>query len=73
MFFKKGLKDSSLIYKLTMKNPRISEEMLAIANKYVLTGIPTETLARIRSWVSRTNPAHPRAVRRRGSRNTGLG
>jgi hypothetical protein len=36
MFFKKGLRDSSLICKLTMKNPRTSEEMLAIANKYTL-------------------------------------
>jgi hypothetical protein len=34
MFFKKGLRDSSLICKLAMKNPRTSEEMLAIANKY---------------------------------------
>jgi hypothetical protein len=33
MFFKKGLKDSVLIHKLAMKNPRTSEEMLAIANK----------------------------------------
>jgi hypothetical protein len=36
MFFKKGLRDSSLIRKLTMKNPRTSEEMLVIANKYAL-------------------------------------
>jgi hypothetical protein len=36
MFFKKGLKDLSLIRKLTMKNPRTSKEMLAITNKYVL-------------------------------------
>jgi hypothetical protein len=36
MFFKKGLKDSSLIRKLAMKNPRASEEMLAITNKYAL-------------------------------------
>jgi hypothetical protein len=36
MFFKKGLRDSSLIRKLTMKNPRTSEQMLAIANKYAL-------------------------------------
>jgi hypothetical protein len=36
MFFKKGLRDSSLICKLTMKNPRTSEVMLAIANKYTL-------------------------------------
>jgi hypothetical protein len=37
MFFKKGRRDSSLIHKLSMKNPRTSEEMLAIANKYTLT------------------------------------
>jgi hypothetical protein len=36
MFFKKGLRDSSLICKLSMKNPRISKQMLAIANKYAL-------------------------------------
>jgi predicted HNH restriction endonuclease len=36
MFFKKGLRDSSLIYKLSMKNPKTSEEMLAITNKYAL-------------------------------------
>jgi hypothetical protein len=36
MFFKKGLRDSSLIRILAMKNPRTSEEMLAIANKYAL-------------------------------------
>jgi hypothetical protein len=36
LFFKKGLRDSSLIYKLAMRNPRISEEMLVIANKYAL-------------------------------------
>jgi hypothetical protein len=36
MFFKKGLRDSSLIHKLTMKNSRTSEEMLAIENKYPL-------------------------------------
>jgi hypothetical protein len=37
MFFTKGLRDSSLIRKLTMKNLRTSEEMFAIANKYALT------------------------------------
>jgi hypothetical protein len=37
MFFKKGLRDSSLIHKLAMKNPRASEEMLAITKKYALT------------------------------------
>jgi hypothetical protein len=36
MFFKKGLKDSSLIRKLAMKTPRTLEAMFAIANKYVL-------------------------------------
>jgi hypothetical protein len=36
MFFKKGLRGSSLIRKLTMKNPTTSEEMLAITNKYAL-------------------------------------
>jgi hypothetical protein len=36
MFFKKGLRDSSSIRKLTMKNPRTSEEMLSIANMYAL-------------------------------------
>jgi hypothetical protein len=36
MFFKKGLRDSSLICNLAMKNPRTSEEMLAITNKYAL-------------------------------------
>jgi hypothetical protein len=36
MFFKKGLRDSSLIRKLTMKSLKMSEEMLAIANKYAL-------------------------------------
>jgi hypothetical protein len=36
MFFKKGLMDPSLIRKLTMKNPRTSKKMFAIANKYAL-------------------------------------
>jgi hypothetical protein len=36
MFFKKGLWDTSLIRELTMKNPMMSEQMLAIANKYAL-------------------------------------
>jgi hypothetical protein len=34
MFFKKGLRDPSLIRKLTMKNPRMSEAMFTITNKY---------------------------------------
>jgi hypothetical protein len=36
MFFKKGLRDPSLIYKLAMKNPKTSEAMFTIANKYTL-------------------------------------
>jgi hypothetical protein len=36
MFFKKGLKDLSLIRKLIMKNLRTSKVMFAIANKYNL-------------------------------------
>jgi hypothetical protein len=36
MFFKKGLGDPSLIRKLTMKNPRMSEAMFTIANKYAM-------------------------------------
>jgi hypothetical protein len=36
MFLKKGLRDLSLICKLSMKNPRTSRDMFAIANKYAL-------------------------------------
>jgi hypothetical protein len=36
MFFKKGLRDPSLIRKLTMKSPRMLEAILAIDNKYAL-------------------------------------
>jgi hypothetical protein len=36
MFFKKGLRDPTLIQKLTMKNPITSEVMLAITNRYAL-------------------------------------
>jgi hypothetical protein len=36
MFFKKGLRDPSLIHKLTMKNPRMSVAMFTIPNKYAL-------------------------------------
>jgi hypothetical protein len=38
---KKGLRDLSLIRKLTMKNPRTSEAMFAIANKYALAEVVT--------------------------------
>jgi hypothetical protein len=36
LFLKKGLRDPSLIRKLIMKNPKISEAMFAITNKYAL-------------------------------------
>jgi hypothetical protein len=36
MFFKKGLRDLSLIHKLAMKNRMMLEEILAITNKYAL-------------------------------------
>jgi hypothetical protein len=36
MFFKKGLRDPSLIRKLTMKTPRTLEAMFAIANMYAM-------------------------------------
>jgi hypothetical protein len=36
MFFNKGLRDPALICKLAMKNPRTSEVMFAITNKYAL-------------------------------------
>jgi hypothetical protein len=36
MFFKKGLRDPSLIHKLAMKNSRTSKAIFAIANKYTL-------------------------------------
>jgi hypothetical protein len=37
MFFKKGLRDPSLIRKLITKNTRMLETMFIIANKYALT------------------------------------
>jgi hypothetical protein len=36
MFFKKGLRDSSLTRKLTMKIPRTLEQMFSITNKYAM-------------------------------------
>jgi hypothetical protein len=36
MFFTKGLRNISLIRKLTMKNPKTLEEMFTVANKYAL-------------------------------------
>jgi hypothetical protein len=36
MFFKKGLRDSSLIQKVTMKNRSTSEQMFSISNRYAV-------------------------------------
>jgi hypothetical protein len=36
MFFRKGLREPSLIRKLAMKNPRTSKEMFYIANRCTL-------------------------------------
>jgi hypothetical protein len=36
MFYKKGLRDSSLIHKLAMKNPKKLELMFANVNMYAL-------------------------------------
>jgi hypothetical protein len=53
MFFKKGLRKPSLIWKLAMKNPMMSEEMFYIANRYALAEEAT-----------RISQAHPRATTR---------
>jgi hypothetical protein len=67
MFFKKGLRDSSLIHKLTMKNPMTSKEMLATANKYALVEEATpESRRRRMSRATQTSLDRPRAMRRRG-------
>jgi hypothetical protein len=55
MFFKKGLKDSALIRKLAMKNPRTSEVMLAIANKYTLA---EEATLKTRELKKDKKPSH---------------
>jgi hypothetical protein len=69
MFFKKGLRDSSLIRKLAMKNPRTSEEMLAITNKYALTEeAPLDTREQKEEKESghTDHPSLPKATTRRG-------
>jgi hypothetical protein len=68
MFFKKGLRDSSLICKLTMKNPRTSEAMFAIANKYALAKEATLDTRELKEkeWATRSSQAHVRATTRRG-------
>jgi hypothetical protein len=40
-FFKKGLREPSLIQKLAMKNPMMSEEMFYTPNRYTLAEEPT--------------------------------
>jgi hypothetical protein len=71
MFFKKGQRDSSLIRKLTMKNLKTSEEMLAIANKYSLAeeaALNTREQKKERSQATQISLAPPRATTRRGRR-----
>jgi hypothetical protein len=73
MFFKKGLKDSSWIRKLAMKNPRMSEEILTIANKYALAGeatLDTREQKKDKESDPRISPAPPRVMTRRGRRIT---
>jgi hypothetical protein len=36
MFFKRGLREPSLIQKVAMKNPKTSEGMFYITNRYAL-------------------------------------
>jgi hypothetical protein len=53
MFFKKRLRDSSLIRKQAMKNPRMSEQMLPITIKYSLAEEATlNTREQKESWRS---------------------
>jgi hypothetical protein len=63
MFFKKGLRDSSLIHKLTMNNPRTSKEMLEIANKYALA---EEATIDTKEQKKDKESAPPRVKKRRG-------
>jgi hypothetical protein len=69
MFFKKGLRDPSLIRKLAMKNSRTSEAMFDIANKYALVEevtLNTRNRRRKRTWAMQTSLACPTAMTRRG-------
>jgi hypothetical protein len=63
MLFKKGLMDSSLICKLTVKNPRTLEVMFTITNKYALFEEATLNTREQKEL------AHPRATTRRGKSN----
>jgi hypothetical protein len=69
MFFKKGLRDPSLVRKLAMKNPRTSEAMFAIANKDALAEnvtLDTREQKKEKDTAMQTSLAHPRAMTRRG-------
>jgi hypothetical protein len=71
MFFKKGLRDPSLIRKLTMKNPRTSEAMISIAHKYALAEeatLDTKEQKKEKTRAIWTRLARPRATTRRGKR-----
>jgi hypothetical protein len=54
-FLKKGPMDPSLIHNLSMKNPRTSEEMFAITNKYALT---EEVTLDTREWKTEKDSGH---------------
>jgi hypothetical protein len=55
MFFKKGLRDPTLIRKLVMKNSRTSEAMFTMANKYALA---EETTLDTRQQKKEKDPGH---------------
>jgi hypothetical protein len=66
MFFKKGLREPSLIQKLAMKNPRMSEEMFSSPiDMPQLRRRPSTAESRRRSRATRISLAHPRAMTRR--------
>jgi hypothetical protein len=69
MLFKKGLRNSSLIQKLTMKNPRTLEQMFSIANRYALAEVATfDTREQKKESGTRISLPHPRATIRRENR-----
>jgi hypothetical protein len=71
MFFKKGLRDPSLIRKLTMKNPRTSEAMFTIINKYALVEEATLDIRehkKEKELGHMDQPSSSKATTRRGKR-----
>jgi hypothetical protein len=66
IFFKKRLRDSSLIHKLTMKNPRTLEQMLLSPTSIAWLRRQPSILESRRSQAARTSLARPRATTRRG-------